>query len=431
MFTSRSGCRGQYIVLSEEGSGGNGIVHKCQTVIVNGDHLETREFVRKRMPISTFHEQEARVYIDYGAQLPRTLEFLGIVRNMNHVDMFLQYAAGGSLAQWIQRCPILETVDSVGRDIIYNQMISIIYHLLCCTSDFNKLKLAHCDIKAWNVLFTTKDCKGSSVVLADTGTTKVWQDVQHYGIHKLDGTVIFCSPECEEVYACPEDFLDLELCDAWEVGAIIYHILTRQYLWVEEKHRFRRIYAENWHKPMRNYIMSEGWRVCERINDIDQSQHRLISPLVMVLSCLLEYDASLRKTASEVLELPLFSGTRQNQIPSTATELEDPCDEVIFSIPQYTRPGKGRRFPENPYSKLVVMFGHTPIYIKYFKTIEGFHLHHLATNSEFQKQLELHVPNFENGYSLVCHTWDTIKRLFVLMNVGNIHQDTYVYLTTT
>ncbi|XP_069131269.1 uncharacterized protein [Argopecten irradians] len=419
-----SGHKGQYIKMSAEGSGGYGVVHRCQTVIVNGTGLEMVEFVRKRMPIRSFHEQEAMVYLDYGPQLPNTLEFLGIVKNYNYIDMFLEYAAGGSLVQWIQCRPNLDIMDSVGKDIIYKQMHNIVYHILCRTADFNRHNLAHRDIKAGNVLFKNKDRSGSSLVLADTGTTKSWEDIQRSGISILDGTPIFCAPEYEEVYTCPDNGRDFELCDGWETGATCFHVVTGQPLWAREKHRFMGLYGErNYRKHLRDYIVSEGWRICELINDIDQSQHPLATPLVMVISCLLEYHASRRKTASEVLQFTMFSEMRQKDIPHTANI---PCPEVIPSPEDM--PGQFPRFPENPYSKLVVKFGSSPIYIKYFKTKEGLSIHRLPADSEFQKQVEIHVPHCQNGYNLTCHTWDTKRKEYVLMNVRRVYRDVCVYL---
>ncbi|OWF41304.1 uncharacterized protein LOC110462669 [Mizuhopecten yessoensis] len=429
-FTTGHG--GQYIVVSEEGRGGYGIVHLCEAVIVNGHQLESVKFARKRMPIWRFNVQEAGLYIDYGQRLRWMLDLKGIVRDGDNVDLFLQYAPGGSLAKWIQKSPDLQIVDSIGQNIIYNQIHGIVYQLLRCTSDLNRLKTAHWDIKAWNVLFTTEDCQGSSAVLIDTGTAKVWTDLQHNGIRHLDGTLIFFPPEIEEVCVFVEDFLDLELVDAWNIGATIYHVLTGRHLWFEKKQEFRMKYGQkNWKKPMRDYILSEGWRVCELINRIDQSQHPLVTPLVLVMSQLLEYDACLRRTATEVLDLPVFLEMRQQQIPSCAAGMGEPqVGDGAITIP-HCRAGKSRRFPENPYAKVVVFYKNTTIYLDHFERRQGLHLQNLPDNAKFRNQLELHVPNFEDGcsYNLSCHTRDRVSGELVLMNVGTIYQDTYVYLT--
>ncbi len=152
---------------------------------------------------------------------PNIIKFLGCHRNSECLVLLIEFMAGGSLREYIDRVGALEVGDS--------HLARLTRQLICGVAFLHKTGICHRDLKASNLLLSG-DLK--SLKLADFGQAK-W--LTSRSARGLTGSPLWLAPEVvkEEIDAS-EDFATAhKRADIWSLGCTVVEMTTGKCPWDE------------------------------------------------------------------------------------------------------------------------------------------------------------------------------------------------------
>ncbi|XP_008989675.4 serine/threonine-protein kinase MARK2-like [Callithrix jacchus] len=127
-----------------------------------------------------------------------------IINTREACQLVLEYAEGGSLADWLEK-NIMEEEEARGK---FQQMLSAVSYL-------HKRKIAHRDLKPDNMLL---DSKGH-IKISDFGSATIYHEGQR--LRAGHGTLPYMAPELfgAQGYECPA-------MDIWSLGVTLYQMVS-------------------------------------------------------------------------------------------------------------------------------------------------------------------------------------------------------------
>lgn len=187
--------------MEELGRGGFGVVYK-------GRHYRTGELVAiKEMPLSGCDDLKAEFDIVVGLKHENIVNIIAFETGQRHARLYLEWVAGGSLADNIKRFPIDETLA--------RHYVRQILQGLAFLHDHNVI---HRDIKPKNILI---DHRGV-LKLTDFGLSRHLDSM--HDRTRAQGTPVYMAPECVRGQFSVGS-------DIWAVGATLSEMLTKALPW--------------------------------------------------------------------------------------------------------------------------------------------------------------------------------------------------------
>ena len=137
--------------------------------------------------------------------------------NRQILNVFLEYASGGSLADLIKKA-----YYNHGMGLLQSQVKRYTESILRGIKCIHERGKVHCDLKPDNILLVEKD--GDFVVkIADFGLMKKADD--WYNLEDPKGTPMYFAPECAS-NICQEQFSDI-----WALGCVVLSMFTGRWPW--------------------------------------------------------------------------------------------------------------------------------------------------------------------------------------------------------
>ncbi|PON87676.1 Serine/threonine protein kinase [Trema orientale] len=316
------------------GRGGFGSVHLA-TIIEPGSRLDVSGFspvmAVKSTPKSRSTELEnEKQHLQLFAGNPHIIRCFGDdvtitstadQGNIQTLNLFLEYASGGSLADMIKN-----TNEGLGlRESQVRRYTESILRGIHC---IHKMGKVHCDLKPANILLVKEDERDDDFVakIADFGLAKKADDWE--ALVSARGTRMYLAPECVMI-----DFQE-QYSDIWALGCIVLGMLTGRYPWdanLSKKELDWKIQHERPFIPSSNSISKDA-------EDF-------------LIKCF-QKDPDDRPSAAMLLSHPFVCGPEiidltseeEEEDPSEEEEEaeEDSCVEVNIPHPRHKRPAFSR-----------------------------------------------------------------------------------------
>ncbi|KAL1358364.1 hypothetical protein HN51_003651 [Arachis hypogaea] len=219
---------------------------------------------------------------------PYIVQYLGKEEDQGNLNVFMEYMAGGSLADVAQKFG-----GSLDEDVVRLYTREILHGL----QHLHQHGIVHCDLKCKNVLLGSS----GNIKLADFGCAKRVKDLK--AAARLGGTPLWMAPE-----VLRNEQLDVS-ADIWSLGCTVIEMATGRYPWAGE--------VSN---PMASVLrIANG-------DEIPQLPAHFSKEGLDFLTRCLERDPKKRCTAQDLLHHPFLSrssrrSSQQKQCVSSPTSV--------------------------------------------------------------------------------------------------------------